>query len=295
MTTAFWSVLEHHALAVRPIYNKMRAQGKDVVDLFNHPVAELFPYECIVTGTAPDIPPSKRENTIYHFHSIHPVHIHPTECDHKYLPLLKGVMFPGEWWVSHWNQLPEHWRVVGWPKNDLLQKTKTRGRNVLYASGMHNFDNLEILRLLVKLSREMGFTLLVKPHGGRAKWYPKLLEAMYEITEASSIRCFDPLGDISDLFQYADVLIGESSGSLWEFLATGRPSIQVEVAACRGDRFFPGGVAKAKFETLPKVLKACLEYPYFFAFPEWREKVMGKIDGKATDRAIAFIEEVFSE
>lgn len=297
---AFWSVLEHHALAIRPIYNKMKAQGKNVVDLFNHPARELLPYECIVSGTAPNIPRSKRRSTIYHFHSVHPVHANPIERDHKYLPLLKGVMFPGEWWVSHWKRLPPYWRVIGWPKSDLLQsgppqKPKGFSGTVLYATGMHNFDRLKTLHLLIKLSKELGFRLLVKPHGGRTKWYPELLKTVYEITETSSIQCFDALDDISNLFQYADILVGESSGSLWEFLATGRPSIHVDINARAWHRVFPGGVVKGTLETLPEILEFCLTHPHHYDFSEWREKVIGKVDGKATDRAIAFIEEVFSE
>ncbi|GAG87386.1 unnamed protein product, partial [marine sediment metagenome] len=54
----------------RPIYNKMFKMGKDVVSLFNQPVNKLLSQTKIVSGTAPDIPPSKRKNTIYHFHSI---------------------------------------------------------------------------------------------------------------------------------------------------------------------------------------------------------------------------------
>lgn len=279
MTIAFWSVLEHHALALRPVYDKMKAQGKDVVDLFNHPVRELLPYLCIVSGTAPDIPPAKRLDTIYHFHSLSPYHINPAEDDYKLIPLFKGVMFPGRWWVDKWSEKPKHWAIVGWPKNDLLRPT------VLYASSMFDMQRMETLRLLVALSETVGFTLLVKPHCGTAKWFPAQLRAM-----ARLIHLEENTRDISEYFSSADVLVSESSGALWEFMATGKPSIQMQQGE-RWGRVFPGGVQVASFETLEKVLKEALSV----TVSDWCEKVMGRLDGKATDRAIEFIERVFSE
>lgn len=287
---AFWSVLEHHAISIRPIYNKMRAQGKEVVGLFNRPVGELFPYSCIVSGTAPDIPVSKRCDTIYHFHSLSPLHIKPSEGDYKYIPLFKGVMFPGMWWVDKWPKKPEHWAVVGWPKNDLLQPmTKRHEPTVLFAASMFNFERMKTLATLIELSKKIGFRLIVKPHHGIEAWYPKQLEAM-----ARLVQMEDSTADISAYFHLADVLVSESSGALWEFMATGRPSIFMEHSKKWG-RSYPGGVLEASFETLEETLGVALRSPGKLSEERtlWRERVMGKLDGKATDRAIEFIEGVF--
>lgn len=282
---AFWSVAEHHALAIRPIYNKMKALGKNVVDLFNQPPGTLLSYPHIVSGTAVDVPPSKRTDTIYHFHSLSPYHADPSEDDYKYLPLFKGLMFPGEWWVDKWQEKPEHWAIVGWPKSDLLKLPTDHERTVLYASSMHDFERMKTLRLLIELSGKIGFKLIVKPHYGTEMWYPEQLAAMSEL-----IPIEKSTGDIFEYFHLADVLVSEASGSLWEFMATGRPSIQMSQAE-RWNRIYPGGVYKASFDTLEKVLEEAFKAPT--STSDWCKKVMGDIDGKATDRAIAFIEEVF--
>jgi len=292
MTIAFWSILEHHALALRPIYDKMKTQGKDVIALFNHPKEELLPYSCIVTGTPSNFPLSKRQSALYHFHSLAPRHVEPWEPDYRFLPLFKGVMFPGNWWVAKWPKKPKHWVVVGWPKNDLLQPRTDSGPTVLYASSMFNLQRMRVLRLLIRLSEEMHFKLIVKPHHGIATWFPKQLAAMAEL-----VQMVDSTEDIAAYFHLADALVSESSGALWEFMATGRPSIQMKHGEDKGHRSFPGGILRATFETLEATLKAAFETPWMSSseIALWREKVMGKLDGKATDRAITFIEQVFNE
>lgn len=299
MTIAFYSVAEHHALAIRPIYLKMKQMRKDVTSLLNMNPKTTLKYSSIVSSTAPDIPQTKRKNTLYHFHSLHPMHANPTEQDYKYMQLFKGVMFPGEWWVNKWKGLANS-RVVGWPKSDLLYETKIdderKGKTVLYASGMHDFDQLKTLKLLIKLGKKLDFQLMVKPHGGRELWYPELCKAMRRQTsDLPFVRWCKPSVDIAQLFHYADVLISESSGSLWEFLATGKPSIQADINAHRWSRLFPGGVLKPKLNRLEHALKSCLDNPKAYDFSDWRRRVMGEVDGKATDRAIKFIEEVFNE
>ncbi len=285
----FYAVAEHHALAIRPIYLKMREMGKDVVPLFNQPPKKLLPYSRIVSSTAPDVPPEKRKDTIYHFHSLAPYHVNPAETDYKYIPLFKGVIFPGKWWVDKWKKLPELWAVAGWPKNDSLKPSTQHEKTVLYASSMLDFSRMRTLQLLLKLSNEMVFKLMVKPHHGTAMWYPKQLKAMGKLTEV-----VDSTIDVADLFHEADILISESSGALWEFMATGKPSIQM-VQAEKWGRRFPGGVCKADFNSLGKVIERCFDNPDLCGASEWSRKVMGEVDGKATLRAIRFIEEVFNE
>lgn len=293
MTVAFYAVAEHHSLAIRPIYHKMKEMGKDVVSLLNQPAKKLLPYDKIVSSTAPDIPASKRKNTIFHFHSLAPYHANPAEDDYKYIPLWKGVMFPGSWWVNKWKKKPEHWAVVGWPKTDYLKPSTQHEKTVLYASSMHNFSRMRTLQLLLNLSSEMRFKLIVKPHHGTFMWYPKQLKAMTELTEIVKSTV-----DIADLFHEADILVSESSGALWEFMATGKPSIQM-VQAEKWGRRYPGGVCKTDFNSLGKVIERCFDSPRIVGdvcgASEWCERVMGKIDGKASLRAIRFIEEVFNE
>lgn len=292
MTIAFWSILEHHALALRPIYDKMKAQGKDVVALFNHPKEELLPYPRIVTGSPSNFPRSKRLSAIYHFHSLSPIHIKPREGDYKWLPLFKGVMFPSEWWAAKWPKKPKHWAAVGWPKNDLLEPRTASGPTVLYASSMFNLQRMKTLRLLIGLSEKMNFKLIVKPHHGIKAWFPKQLVAMAEL-----VHLEESTADIAAYFHLADVLVSESSGVLWEFMATDRPSIQMKHGEDRGHRTYPGGILRATFEALEATLRTAFENPGIASseIALWREKVMGKLDGKSTDRAIAFIEKVFSE
>ena len=291
-TIAFWSILEHHALALRPIYDKMKVQGKDVVALFNHPKKELLPYSCIVTGTASNIPQAKRLNTIYHFHSLAPHHASPREADYKWVPFFKGVMFPGEWWVDKWPKKPEHWAVVGWSKNDLLQPRTDSEPTVLYASSMFNRQRMKTLRSLISLSRKMSFKLIVKPHYGIKAWFPQQLKDM-----AALVHLEESAADIAAYFHLADALVSESSGTLWEFMATGRPSIQMKQGEDRGRRIYPGGLLRATFETLEATLRTTFETPEVISseIALWRERIMGELDGKATDRAIAFIEKVFNE
>lgn len=295
MTIAFYSVAEHHAFSIRPIYQKMKKMGKDVVSLFNKHPKNTLKYSRIVSSSAFDIPASKRKNTIYHFHSLSPYHTNPAEDDYKYIPLFKGVMFPGEWWVSKWKKLPEHWAVVGWPKNDLLREEgRHSGRTILYASSMHDFQRMKTLRLLIKLSKMFNFFLTIKLHSGTALWYPKQCKALRkEIKGLANVYESDVSGDVVRLFPYVDVLVSESSGALWEFLATGKPSIQMEHAK-RWNRLFPGGVVRANFNNLGRIVEVCLDNPETYDFSKWRLKVMGKIDGRAMDRAIKFIEEVFA-
>lgn len=285
--TVFWSVAEHHALAIRPIYTKMRKMGKDAVPLFNQPVKKLLPHSSIVSSTAPDIPPSKRRNVIYHFHSLSPYHANPAETDYKYIPLFKGVMFPGPWWVDKWKKKPEHWAVVGWPKTDHLKPSTKHERTVLYASSMFNMQRMKTLHLLRTLAKKDGFKLLVKPHHGTAINFPKQLTAMAKVTNILKSTV-----DVTSYFHLADILVSESSGSLWEFMATGKPSIQMKQGE-RWGRIYPGGVYRANFKNLEKIIQHCFDNPH--APDEWREKIMGAIDGNATLRAIRFIEEVFNE
>lgn len=287
MTIAFWSMLEHHSLALRPIFNKMSAQGKDVVDLFNHPAGELLSHSCIVSGTAEYLPASKLQNTVYHFHSLGPNHTRPGECDHKFFPVFKGVMLPGEWWVGKWVKEPKCWAVIGWPKNDLLRPSTKHKRTVLYSPSMFDFERMRTLDLVLNLSAKMGFKLIVKPHHGTATWFPKQMKAMSEVVhlEKSTI-------DIVTYFPSIDVLVSEASGSLWEFMATGKPSIQMQQGKKHG-RVFPGGILEANFETLERVLSKAFNAPIVIS--DWCERVMGKLDGKATSRAIEFIERVFNE
>lgn len=295
---AFWSVCGHHTHATRPIYDKMKASGKPVKAFFGKPFKTVEKYRNVVASTA-QVSPTKRKDTIYHFHSLSPYHTNPHEQDYRFIPLFKAVMFPGEWWVNKWNRLPKHWAVVGWPKTDFIikQKSKTLGKAVLYApcmfNGVMHGYRTKTLRLLLRLSKSMSFTLIFKAHGGLRMWFPKEYRALVdELKGKKNVRFASAKIDVASLFGDADVLVSAASGALWEFMATGKPSILLTHAGKWG-RTYPGGVLKANFQNLHKVLKKCFENPQICKDTGWREKVMGKLDGKATERAIKFIEEVF--
>ncbi|GAG47471.1 unnamed protein product, partial [marine sediment metagenome] len=229
---------------IRPIYNKMKAQGKDVLDLFNQSGKKLQPYSCIVTASAAECPSNKRQDAIYHFHSLGPGHAHPKEVDHRYLPAFKGVLLPGEWWVGKWVKEPNRWAVVGWPKNDLLVSKKT----VLYAPTPGDHGRMKTLNLLITLSRKMSFSLIVKLHSGIETYTPERLQEMIDIVHMEDIR-----DDIAEYFDSADVLVSEASGALWEFMATGKPSVQMQsgkaLCGIALGVVFPGGIQEASLDT----------------------------------------------
>lgn len=292
LTIIFYSSCKHHAFAIQPIYNKMVSQGKDVIAISNQDFKKASGYKQIVSSTAIEAFP-KRNNTIFHFHSLSPYHTNPGEQDYKYIPYFKAVIFPGMWWVNKWKKLPELWRVVGWPKTDsLINLKKLDSKTVLYASSMFDFYRMKTLRLLLHLSHKLKFKLIVKPHHGTAMWFKKELNALVSEAEKEATVIQSDI-DVVSLFGIADILVSEASGALWEFLATGKPSIQMQQGE-RWGRVFPGGILKANFENLENIVQGCFDNPDITKSSGWCEKVMSKIDGKATKRAIQFIEEVFN-
>ncbi len=292
LTICFYSVAEQHSAAIRPIYRKMKELGKDAVAVFNQPFKKATKYNHIVSSTAQEALP-RAKNTIYHFHSLSPYHTNPAEQDYKHMKLFKAVMLPGSWWVNKWKNIRKS-KIVGWPKSDFLfgNRKQSSTKTVLYASSMHDFNRMKTLKLLITLSKQLSFTLLVKAHGGTYQFYKDQYKNMTSELQKNKMKLLDPLSDITIVFPLADIVVSESSGVLWEFMATGRPSIHMKQGEKWG-RVFPGGVLKADFNSLRLVIKKCFDNPDITKHLGWREKVMGEIDGKACLRAIKFIEETF--
>ena len=291
----FYAVAEHHAVAIRPIYEQMKRQGKNVEAVFNQPFQKASEYSSIVSSTAAEAGMAKAKDTIYHFHSLSPYHVNPSEQDYRYIPLFKAVMFPGEWWVTKWKNLPKH-AVVGWPKSDILfQLPETpHERTVLYASSMNDFLRMQTLKEMIHLSETADFNLMVKPHGGTAMWFPRQHQAMKETCLSKRVEIIEHAVDITTLFPLVDVIVSESSGALWEFLATDKPAIQMTQATRYGRPLFQG-ILHSNITDLGKTIQKCFDNPSICKDIGWREKIMGKVDGKSTDRAIRFIEEVFGD
>jgi len=101
--------------------------------------------------------------------------------------------------------------------------------------------------------------------------------------------------DTTKLFPIADVLINENSSLLWEFLPSGRPSIQLQednekfLLSAWPPKF---GVLHTRhnFEEMSRLISQCLNNPDINK--EDREDALGKVhraDGHVVDRAIEFI------
>lgn len=310
MKIAFWSVAEHHQVALLPIYKEMKKKGFNVADLSLKPFKATEAYDGVVTSTAPDVPPSERRRCIYAFHSLAVWHRHPKCEDYPLIPKFKGVMFPGLWWLQPYrneHRLPQHYAVVGWPKSDMLFKPNLEcverykwnlnlslpcDKTVLYASSMSDYQRMKTVQLLIQLSRKMRFNLIVKIHQGTNLWYPQTINPVRAALKG--LNLIESIKDITPLFPLSDVIISESSGTLWEFMITGKPSIQMEHTPPA--KKYPGGVLTANFTSLEEKIKVCLRNPDILKKDRdlWLRKAVNTPDGTATEKAISFIKEVFS-
>lgn len=220
---------------------------------------------------------------------------------------LKAVLFPGQWWKNHMRTPPLN-RVVGWPKTDILFDSnldiaKLRknvgvpdGRLILYASSWCNFNmdrvhrRLKYAKALSACGEKLGFNILLKPHPGMS---PKNFEFLKKEVEKLGNVYVIPLHwlkNIIALFPLVEALTSEHSGSLMEFLAVNKPAIQL--TPWFEEKKAVGAVFQADINNLTSVFSSLKPHP---EVAKWRKLMMGKVDGKASERAANFIEKVFQQ
>lgn len=294
----------------------MLAQGFNVAKEYKGNKIILKKHDNVVVSYIHGVPKTMREKTIFFTHGLAMAELWE---DYPATKVCKAVMYPGSYHVRKMRQagmLPKRYAVVGWPKSDLLfseqlpkiiaeERAKLKlpyEHTLLYAMSYIDWSKERLarrqilLKELLQLSRKHRFNLIVKTHAWMKKgWAQQLLKPARHKKGVTVIHTLQ--FDITRLFPIADALISEQSGTLWEFLATRKPSIQFMPDEER--KRYPGGVLHPKPENLSKRIQDCFKNPKLVeglrspqGSKEWFKKAMNSPDGHATDRAIKFLTEV---
>lgn len=293
----FWAECSHHAQSIKPIYNWMVQHGKDV--LFQ--ISKRPPKEGNVVTSSAHIAWANGKPLNRLLYLNHSLDRHELAGDYALARQFKAVIFPGVWWQKRMKNPPTN-RVVGWPKSDILfhaniQKLRKEialpeGKTIFYAASYTYqnkklaFEEVRTLKILAKVAQTFGFNVIVKLHPGIRDEYFNLLTAtlkklptMYVLPRYS--------GNSMEMFSLADVFVSETSGMLTEFLATDKSSIQIfETAKHKA----PGGVFHVKVGHIGNILRRLHPHPQAAT---WKKLLMDTVDGKASERASNFVEEVF--
>lgn len=293
----FWTECTHHAQSIRPIYEEMVHRGKDVTWLITPRPPKTGN---IVTASAHIAAAYGRplKRFVYLNHSLDR---HELAGDYPLARQFKAVMFPGVWWQKRMTNPPRN-VVVGWPKSDSLfnqdvnklraQIGIPKGKTLFYAAAytyLNKKITLQIIRnakLICIVARKLGYNILVKTHPGMLDSNFKLFNETLK-KEKNSYVFPRYSGNSMKFFPLADVLVSEASGMLSEFLATGKPSVQISPSV---KHEAPGGVFTVKVEDLGTVLPKLKPHPEALT---WQKLLLGKVDGKTSERAADFVEEVF--
>ncbi len=293
----FWTECTHHAQSIKMIYNEMLRRGRDVIWKISKRPPKKGNF---VTSSAQVacVYGKPLDRIIYLNHSLDR---HELSRDYPSARRFKAVMFPGVWWQKRMKNPPRN-RVVGWPKSDILsQVNAARLRRkiglpigkVLYYTASYTYRSKKMAENLVrtaktvfKCARRTGFRTLVKLHPGMLPEYFKMARKAMS-RERGVFVLSRHFGNSMIPFPIANALTSETSGVLTEFLATGKPSIQLSPSV---KHRCPGGVFNVKVENLDKILGKLKPHP---EAKKWRNLLMGKVDGRASERAANFIEKVF--
>lgn len=303
----FWACAEHHGYSMRRIYREMLRRGENV----SFSISPRPPNGTFVTSSGLRAwAYGKPHNRIIYIN--HGLSRHEIYSEYPKARFFKGVMFPGSWWKSQMRK-PVMNSVVGWPKTDILFDPKLnldwlrrkvneltglpeKGRVILYMSSWcHHNEKATLHRVLyakalAEVAHELGFNILLKPHPGMLEEYFKLLAEKLKDERNIYILPLKWLKNSVALFPVVDALTSEHSGSLIEFLATDKPSIQL--TPIRKHRKAVGGVIQADIKNMHRVFSSLRPHP---EAEKWRRLMMGEVDGKASERAADFIQRCFNE
>ena len=250
---------------------------------------------------------------IYYNHSLHG---HELEEEGKSVSEhFNKIMFCGTWWRDEFFKRygeREH-AVVGWAKSDLLFDPNIdkivaeakKGLNlpyektIFYPMSICNYSDsqawknrISTLKFLLDFCKKEKINLIYNIHPSN---YRKMQLLTKNIELRHNVTLLPWNTDTTELFPIIDVLINENSSLLWEFLPSGKPSIQLEepselkVHSDFGPEF---GVIKIKhdYKQMAEVISECLKNPDINK--EDREEALEKVhvaDGHVVDRAIEFI------
>lgn len=294
----FWSECTHHSQSIKMIYNEMVRRGRKVAWKISRrpPKKGNFVTSSAHVAWAQGKPHNR---IIYLNHSLDR---HELSRDYPLARKFKAVMFPGVWWQKRMKNPPLN-VVIGWPKSDILFKVNVdrlrkrigipKGKTLYYASSYTYRSNKMVVnqiknaKALFKNARKVGFMTLVKLHPGMLPENFNLAKRAMGKERAVYILSRN-FGNSMIPFPISNVLASETSGLLAEFLATNKPSIQFSASV---KHRCPGGVFNVKVENMNKILSNLKPHP---EAKKWRNLLMGKVDGKASERAANFIEKVFS-
>lgn len=305
MKIKFWAVAEHHAYSIRRVYLEMVRCGNDV----SFSISPKPPkHGNLVTSSGLDAwAYGKPHNRIIYIN--HGLCRYEVYSEYPKVKDFKGVMFPGLWWKNQMRNPPTN-SVVGWPKTDILFDPKFNidwlrrkinkltglptGRVILYMSSFcHHSGKMTLRRVsyakaLAEVGHKLGFNILLKPHPGMLKQNFKLLVEKLKKEKNIYVLPLHWLKNSVALFPIVDALASEHSGSLIEFLVTGKPSVQL--TPLLKYRKAVGGVLQADIKNLYPVFSSLKPHP---EATKWRKLMIGEVDGKASERAANFIQKVF--
>lgn len=226
----------------------MAQQGKDV--LFQ--ISSRPPKEGNVVTSSAHVAGAYGKPLNRFIYLNHSLGTHEIYGDYPIARRFKAVMFPGVWWKAKMKNLPRN-MVVGWPKSDVLfdgKPVEKRGQTLLYASSYTALNRKAALeraryaKIIIKIARKLGFNVFIKPHPAMIDSNFKLLKAL----GSKNVRVLPRKPENSmSIFPLVDAMVSETSGILCEFLATGKPAVQLSRSA---KHVIPGGVFSSKVESI---------------------------------------------
>jgi len=297
---------------LKPIYEELKRRGIDVVEKGR---ADFYVF-------CRGIPSQVINQSIYIPHGISPAELNSAKKDTNLGTRTLGQLLPGPLWLNEFRKTyPQRARaqkLVGWPKSDLLFSPKKERikkevreqfnlkyeKTVLWADSIlalpihqqiHKYPEiLKVWKELLKLKGKLDVNLLIKPHIGAGGPPPKIFDLPQEM-RVEGVTWVDPriYGDIMKLFLVTDVLVTIGFSSVpYEFLLTDKPIVfwesrlGTELEKEVGVKVQPDHIIKGVEEVLSG------HDNYRKARKKWREKLIYKPDGHASERAVDAIMEL---
>lgn len=313
-----------YASTIKPILEEMQKRGHDVKWGDYSDEADVFIYTNAPWEEARLS--SIRKHDFWHPHGLGAEYVENEDCAEKLDFMLTRGPMEQEKYVKKYPQWSWEFRMIGYPKNDLMWKKEGQKKALCLAeklglsqptitfTGTYGLErstsewtrNEEgVLKALNELENE---DCVYKPHMGnvaydqvynlgfferarkkytRVKW----VDPNYNGSPSPYLKAYNVLsdGDITPLLMVTDVLIADDfSGVLNEFLPLDRPFVKIgEVGiVC------PFGLT-CNVDNIHEHLQHAFADPQEFSVErkEWLNKIMYKPDGHASERAANVIKE----
>lgn len=249
---------------------------------------------------------------IYTNHSLHGHEIFTWEGDNV-CKNFNSIMFCGPWWKKEFFKKckeKKNFAVVGWAKSDLLfdpnlddivedakkELNLPYKKTIFYPMSICSYKDIDAwknristLKFLLNFCRREKINLIYNIHPSNWKKMKLLSENM---NFGHNVTLLPWNIDSTKIFPIADILINENSSLLWEFLPSGKPSIQIKEQEHHSAYPPPFGVLSIRhdFEEMSDLILQCLDNPDINK--KDREEALKKVhvaDGHVVERAIKFI------